>query len=614
MSSSINALNGNGMSLQFEEFARLAGSASKGSNVVRFLGSSDAPTVREVAVTTSDKVGKLFRSDGVKAANDTTRTIFRQSVIDMFGGEDRIPENVKEAMKLDDYGKGKPLTARRILAVKAAVDGAMREFPAGRPRISAPTAQVRPTWPEDGLRTVQDVTDMGYAPGELKKLSAVVDLYQEATGCTLEEAQDAALDPRSDARRLFSYGGTFTKSAENFKKGLELIGEFNSWYQEQDGDTYMTPAAKLSVEKFVFEEIACNPKLPLDTHNPRDLFSEEKNLAIPFIKTNMMDAVSGSMAGISPEKRSVIYAMAEALREKSPDGMAFTTYNTALVSRTLVNFPKAAELVYSGKLDRTTAFNTLFPDLKSLGVSAKNTNRQIADAVLAHNSFEAESTAAYEKGDFDGQRAIISQGLACGELFNWTGAPIQECRHAAKSGQTLPKAPGMTDITSGLAGASGFSDAGKEQFIGDVHRPSFPTDPKTKEELITPENCVFRFNIDGQAFTAKACGFDEKNNAQNAGIATAVENFCHKNVHPIQTNAVFFALAQGGLAPQMSLVDHGYKAADHTAITYTLTKDANTGTVNIKYSNPEGSPLKFSWTATVDVDGKIVATPIQIEE
>ena len=38
MSSSIDALNGSGMSLQFEEFARLAG---KSSNVVRFLGSSD---------------------------------------------------------------------------------------------------------------------------------------------------------------------------------------------------------------------------------------------------------------------------------------------------------------------------------------------------------------------------------------------------------------------------------------------------------------------------------------------------------------------------------------------------------------------------------------------
>jgi hypothetical protein len=54
MSSSIDALNGSGMSLQFEEFARLAG---KSSNVVRFLGSSDAATVHEVSVTKSDKVG-----------------------------------------------------------------------------------------------------------------------------------------------------------------------------------------------------------------------------------------------------------------------------------------------------------------------------------------------------------------------------------------------------------------------------------------------------------------------------------------------------------------------------------------------------------------------------
>ena len=61
MSTSINALNGSGMSLQFEEFARLAG---KSSNVVRFLGSADAPTVHEVSVTKSDKVGNTwFRSD-----------------------------------------------------------------------------------------------------------------------------------------------------------------------------------------------------------------------------------------------------------------------------------------------------------------------------------------------------------------------------------------------------------------------------------------------------------------------------------------------------------------------------------------------------------------------
>ena len=40
MSGSIDALNGNGMSLQFEEFTRIAESSSKKSNVVRFLGTN----------------------------------------------------------------------------------------------------------------------------------------------------------------------------------------------------------------------------------------------------------------------------------------------------------------------------------------------------------------------------------------------------------------------------------------------------------------------------------------------------------------------------------------------------------------------------------------------
>jgi len=40
MSSSIDAINGNGMSLQFEEFARLAGTSMKDTRVVRFLGTN----------------------------------------------------------------------------------------------------------------------------------------------------------------------------------------------------------------------------------------------------------------------------------------------------------------------------------------------------------------------------------------------------------------------------------------------------------------------------------------------------------------------------------------------------------------------------------------------
>ena len=67
----------------------------------------------------------LFRSGASKRANNVARDIFRESVNEVFGGESLVPESVKEAMKLGDYGAGRPLTARRVLAVKDAVDRAI---------------------------------------------------------------------------------------------------------------------------------------------------------------------------------------------------------------------------------------------------------------------------------------------------------------------------------------------------------------------------------------------------------------------------------------------------------------------------------------------------------
>ena len=47
--------------------------------------------------------------------------MFRQTISDLFGGENRIPSDVRKKMELGDYNKGKPLTARRIAMVKDAV-------------------------------------------------------------------------------------------------------------------------------------------------------------------------------------------------------------------------------------------------------------------------------------------------------------------------------------------------------------------------------------------------------------------------------------------------------------------------------------------------------------
>lgn len=88
---------------------------------------------REITISASktDAAYSAFsRSAADKTINDQTRALFRKAVADMFGGEDQIPAGVLAKMKIGDYDKGRPLTARRIIEVKAAVDAelAMRAF------------------------------------------------------------------------------------------------------------------------------------------------------------------------------------------------------------------------------------------------------------------------------------------------------------------------------------------------------------------------------------------------------------------------------------------------------------------------------------------------------
>ena len=49
-----------------------------------------------------DFVGNIGRLSKHKDANNAVRSIFRETVAGMFGGEEHIPENVLKAMKLDD--------------------------------------------------------------------------------------------------------------------------------------------------------------------------------------------------------------------------------------------------------------------------------------------------------------------------------------------------------------------------------------------------------------------------------------------------------------------------------------------------------------------------------
>ena len=107
----------------FVEFARQQMKAGHTRAVAR-AGAATGSTLDERAISAAasgDRAFAVVRSGVDKTANDVARDLFRKSVAEIFGGERKIPDSVKRAMMLKDYGSGKPLTARRILAVQEAI-------------------------------------------------------------------------------------------------------------------------------------------------------------------------------------------------------------------------------------------------------------------------------------------------------------------------------------------------------------------------------------------------------------------------------------------------------------------------------------------------------------
>ena len=108
----------------FVDFAQAKTTENNKTAVARLGQEGDgALDARSVSASDTDYVHNWFRSGDDQDANDRARRAFRKSVADMFGGEARIPAAVRKAMLMGDYKKkGRPLTARRIMAVKKAID------------------------------------------------------------------------------------------------------------------------------------------------------------------------------------------------------------------------------------------------------------------------------------------------------------------------------------------------------------------------------------------------------------------------------------------------------------------------------------------------------------
>jgi len=99
-----------------------------GSSVIRINGENFSCQVSHADAPKGFLSLFRTRSEQQKDLNNETRALFKQTVLDALGvaDEDKLPQSVKNAMKLSRYdNKGRPLTARRIISVVNAIRNEM---------------------------------------------------------------------------------------------------------------------------------------------------------------------------------------------------------------------------------------------------------------------------------------------------------------------------------------------------------------------------------------------------------------------------------------------------------------------------------------------------------
>ena len=169
---------------------------------------------RKIAITNkTDWVGLvLFRSGDTKAANNEVRDLFKKTIVDMFGGEQNIPDSVKTAMLMKDYGCGKPLTARRIIAVRNAIAnlGRVNCFD----KTNDPHGQL-----------AKKAVAAGYTRLDFGRLNTAANhLVAKNGNMSYEQALDQVIAKGSAANRAMNAGSLYMKSADDFARGMDVHG------------------------------------------------------------------------------------------------------------------------------------------------------------------------------------------------------------------------------------------------------------------------------------------------------------------------------------------------------------------------------------------------------
>jgi len=582
--------------------------APEGALAGRIITASDTDSIRGLF--------KWFRSADDKAANNEARKMFMDAIIDMFGGESRIPENVKKAMLLSDYGAGKPLTARRIMAVKVAIDASgTKETRLGKLRLESFQSPA----------VEQAARQMGYVKSELPKLARAAHFYAEAKGVSEADALSEVGRPGSDANRLMNYGGRFLESAENFADGLRLISKFSEWHDgissarasvsgpnpdygvldtpskiNADGRA-AKPGSKLGLERFIFEDIAANPGFNLKETDAERAFGVENNATSRHMLVGENIATLGTIANMPPEKRRVVYAAFNVFRNLAPSGAerrakSQVSYETHFLARILRHLPKLEAIMSKGPLTGRDIIKTCFPDIRNPGNCDINTIRAWED------NFSTRFLAL-KKED---QNAVSP-------MLEGAGATLDEALDAVDRGKKLPTVPFFSDAQYSIEEASSVTTSGLATMNGDICRlaPYMTGKDENGKPAFPLDQHSWKFTFpDGERL--ETSGIKQ---ADIPRVGEKIKNLCGE-VHQKQIGTVAYLLSQSGISVMNNqpLAKFGIATNEHTPVSFSLSRNAETGAVTITYTSPKELPVKFSWTATVEVDGSVTATPFTIEK
>ena len=459
-------------------------------------------------------------------------------------------------------------------------------------------------------------TAAGYHPSEVPALLKAFTLHKAATDCSDEEALAAVLDPRSKTSRLMKYGGRFTESPENFREGLRLVDLLHSWYPRQVAEvnagnrdsatkrnldvTVATAKSLPALEKFLMEAIALDPDAKLDSQDPEELFGMERNKAMRFVGRRYPSGNTNTIAAAPPAKRDLLFDVFDALdplpgTEAESEARTSVAEPGLLIARIFRNYDAVAALRDAGNLDRAHLVPLLYGDLD---VAPDADNRQL------ENAFQAKLRT------FGG---LFVQVVL---MANESGATLDECADAVRSGRRLPNAPYVSSFICRFDEFDGSAVHGRNAMLGDLHRPSIPKRHPGGQAVLAPENnrFVVRFP-DGTALAAKPGEtIDEGVMSSCNAIADKLEAFCGA-VHSQQLGNVCFALSQSAIGTNTKdgFATHGIVSDEHMPVTFTLSKDEATGAVTIRYTEPEGFPLKFRWETTVALDGTTTTTQMVVD-